>query len=60
MLNALEKTAIPTELLPPLAELLQQADLVKFAKGAPPESYHEQALREVRLLVEKTQAVSTG
>ncbi len=45
---------MPATLLAPLSDLLRWADLAKFAKGAPPESFHTQALEEVRNLVEQT------
>lgn len=54
ILRQLESTPLPEPLLPPLRELLQWADLAKFAKGAPPQHYHEQALREARRLIEQT------
>ncbi|MCB0532439.1 MAG: hypothetical protein H6574_09715 [Lewinellaceae bacterium] len=54
MLQALQKTDLPEYWLPPLTELLRWADLAKFAKGTPPETYHLQAFENVRRLVEKT------
>ena len=54
ILRLLLNTSIPAPLLTPLSELLRWADLAKFAKGAPPEHFHAQALREARYLVEQT------
>jgi hypothetical protein len=45
---------LPGKLLPEIQELLEQADLAKFAKAAPPDSYHEAAFRFARHLVEQT------
>ncbi len=50
----LQKTDMPAPLLAPLSELLRWADLAKFAKGAPPEHFHGQAMREVRQMIEQT------
>lgn len=54
ILRLLMRTDMPATLLAPLSDLLRWADLAKFAKGAPPESFHTQALEEVRNLVEQT------
>ena len=45
---------LPASMLAPLSELFRWADLAKFAKGAPPEHFHAQALRDVRQTVEQT------
>lgn len=50
----LQKTDFPQDLRQPLAETFLQADLVKFAKSAPPESFHEQALHQAHLLIRST------
>ncbi len=50
----LQKNDFPVELRQPLAETLVQADLVKFAKSTPPESFHDEALRQAQLLVQAT------
>jgi len=55
ILRQLGERSLPESLLVPLAELFRWADLAKFAKGVPPESFHAQALREARRLVEQTQ-----
>ena len=47
-------TAFPTELIAPLQELLQQADLAKFAKATPAADYHERALQLAFDLVKNT------
>jgi hypothetical protein len=46
--------AFPAAALQQLQELLQQADLAKFAKAIPPDSYHENALSFVQQLVAQT------
>jgi hypothetical protein len=46
---------VPGTLLPPLDELLVQADLAKFARGEPPRQFHEPALDHVRALVKATE-----
>ncbi len=38
----------------PLRELLEKADLVKFAKAQPPATFHQEALEQVRAFVEHT------
>lgn len=50
----LQKTDFPQNLHQPLADTLLQADLAKFAKSAPPESFHEQALHQAYLLIQST------
>jgi len=50
----LQKKDFPVELRQTLAETLVQADLVKFAKSTPPESFHDEALRQAQLLVQAT------
>ncbi|MBK9338145.1 MAG: hypothetical protein IPM98_17005 [Lewinellaceae bacterium] len=57
ILHLLADTDMPEPLHGPLADLLRWADLTKFAKGAPPEHFHAQALREARRLVEQTRPV---
>lgn len=54
ILRLLLRTDMPSTLMAPLSELLRWADLAKFAKGQPPEHFHEQALREARQLIEQT------
>jgi hypothetical protein len=54
ILIQLNQTDFPLPLRPALADLLEQADLAKFAKGIPPEAYHEQAWAVVKNMVEKT------
>lgn len=54
MLRRLQQTDLPEYWLRPLTDLLHWADLAKFAKGSPPDSYHQQAFETVRALVEKT------
>jgi hypothetical protein len=57
ILRLLAGTDMPELLHGPLADLLRWADLAKFAKTAPPEHFHAQALREARRLVEQTRPV---
>jgi len=55
ILSDINRTTFPTDFHSTLSELFQQADLAKFAKGMPPENYHERALEEVRSIVKATQ-----
>lgn len=55
ILRQLVHTELPAALLNPLAELLRWADMAKFAKGAPPEYFHQQALDSVYRLVAETE-----
>jgi hypothetical protein len=48
----------PVAKLPALQDLLEQADLAKFAKIDPTESFHTFAIKEVRTLVENTKAIA--
>ena len=50
----LQEREFPQNLQQPLTETLLQADLVKFAKSMPPESFHAQALQQAQILVEST------
>jgi hypothetical protein len=50
----LKKKDFPSDFLPVLHELFQQADLAKFAKGEPPDTYHLHAWQEVRRIVMQT------
>lgn len=61
-LHALQKTDFPPDLQQAVADTLVQADLVKFAKSLPPQSFHEEALRQAQLLVQATreEAASTA
>ncbi|MCC6462822.1 MAG: hypothetical protein IT260_20310 [Saprospiraceae bacterium] len=54
IIRLLARTDVPAPLLPPLSEFLSLADLAKFAKSIPPETYHAKALQELRYLVEQT------
>lgn len=46
--------AFPNDWLPRLREILQVADLVKFAKATPPADYHERFLTDAERLVHET------
>lgn len=50
----LQKTDFPQDLRHSLVETFLQADLVKFAKSMPPESFHTAALQQVQSLVQST------
>lgn len=54
ILQQLKKTDCPGYILPPLKEMLQHTDLVKFAKALPPEGFREQAMSLARTLIAKT------
>jgi hypothetical protein len=47
----LRHTAFPAEQLQGLQALLEQADLAKFARATPPQSFHPEALQQVRALL---------
>lgn len=53
----LQHCDFPPDLRQSLTDTLVQADLVKFAKSTPPESFHEQALHQAQRLVESTRQV---
>jgi hypothetical protein len=53
----LRDSNFPEEKLSALEDLLEQADLAKFAKVTPPETFHVFALKEAQALVETTQAL---
>lgn len=44
----------PAALLSQVQELLEQADLAKFAKATPSRTFHEQSIQSVKTLVEQT------
>ena len=46
--------AFPNDWLPRLREILQVADLVKFARATPPPDYHERFLTDAERLVHET------
>ncbi len=54
ILRSLQGEDFPESLLPRLQELLQKVDLVKFAKAAPGDAFHREALQQVREVVQKT------
>ncbi len=54
IMRLLVRTDIPASMLTSMAELLRWADLAKFAKGTPPSWLHEQALQQIRQMIEHT------
>ncbi|MFN4255101.1 MAG: hypothetical protein ACK4Q5_08870 [Saprospiraceae bacterium] len=56
ILHGLARTDFPAEHQPLLREVLQWADLAKFAKATPPDSYHDTAIGKIRSIVLATQA----
>jgi hypothetical protein len=54
ILESLRNIPIPEEWRMPLRQMLQTADLVKFAKAQPPLSFHLEALSSVKTFVEQT------
>lgn len=54
ILEHLQKIDFPENLRPGLHELLTKADLVKFAKAMPPESYHEASMAIARKIIIET------
>lgn len=58
IIQSLEKLGIPMEYLLDVREILQVADLVKFAKALPEENIHELFLNRTVAFVHKTKGVS--
>lgn len=56
ILESLRHIEIPDEWRTQLRQMLQTADLVKFAKAEPPLSFHVEALYSVKTFVEQTKA----
>ncbi len=52
IISHLKKTNFPENQLPALRQILQAADLAKFAKADPPEDFHEKAMENVYWFVE--------
>lgn len=50
----LQKTDFPQPLRSALQELLKKADLVKFAKATPPDTFHEEAMSFARKIILET------
>lgn len=55
ILTSLRNIGVPDEWRVQLRQMLQTADLVKFAKAQPPLSFHVEALYSVKTFVEQTQ-----
>lgn len=53
-LRLLARTDFPADFAQPLRDILQWADLAKFAKSSPPDALHEAAIGSVRAMVEAT------
>ncbi len=53
-LGYLKKQAFPQEMAERLQTLLEQADLAKFAKIIPPESFHTEALEDTKQIILET------
>ncbi len=51
LLAALARTNFPAEHAPALRDILNWADLAKFAKGEPPADFHAAAIEKIRRLV---------
>lgn len=56
ILESLRSIQIPEDWRLQLRQMLQTADLVKFAKAEPPLSFHLEALQSVKTFVEQTKA----
>lgn len=54
ILQLLKSTDFPLNLTASLRELLEQADLTKYARTPPPPEYHEKSLQNARDLVQRT------
>ena len=57
ILDHLMRTDFPEGLRPALHELLTKADLVKFAKATPPESFHKESMAFARKIIAETKPV---
>lgn len=57
ILQHLRKTDFPKTLSPGLQELLSKADLVKFAKATPLETFHQEAMSFARKMISETKPV---
>jgi hypothetical protein len=57
ILDQLRKRNLPSALRQRLEEILQTADMVKFAKAQPTAQFHEQAFESVKAFVEQTKPV---
>lgn len=55
ILEQLRKAGLATELRQEMRQLLQAADLVKFAKATPPDTFHEQAMGRLQAFVQQTE-----
>ena len=54
ILALLQKTDFPEHLRSGLHDLLTKADLVKFAKATPPETFHDEAMSFARTIISET------
>lgn len=54
IMDHLHRAPFPRLLLPPVREMLQMADQVKFAKSIPPDTFHQQARQLVKEVVTST------
>ena len=57
ILGHLQKTGFPGNLCTELQDVLSKADLVKFAKATPPETFHEEAMSFARKMISSTKPV---
>lgn len=60
ILDQLRKRKLPPALRQRLEEILQTADMVKFAKAQPAAQFHEEAFESVKDFVEQTKPVQTA
>lgn len=54
IIDQIRQLHLPEGKINTLSELLQIADLVKFAKAQPPEHFHEEALEKIASFIEET------
>lgn len=57
ILELLRKTSFPNSLRGELQDMLSRADLVKFAKAIPPETFHEDAMTFARKMISETKPI---
>ena len=55
ILPALKNAGFPMQLQNTLRDLLEQADMTKYARTPPPPDYHEKSIRDARQLIQQTQ-----
>lgn len=60
ILSQLHQQNLPADLRRLLEEILQTADMVKFAKAQPSAAFHERAFESVKIFIEQTKPVANA